>query len=184
MPKDNKVNTFFIREQVIAPATQARAVQEVDIGAYVNIGTTRPQGLRIHSIQVAFTDDEGLVPVVDPATNVADGKSAFACVSLTTKETSLASPNMPMLNDDETVFTASVTSTNLNDDKDQGIASAALDLAPQHLVNGYLLGVGTLYLYGIADDAWDEDVYISICMECSTEAIDKDNAVNLALSQS
>lgn len=183
MPK-HADKTFFLRAQVIAPATQARAVQEIDLGAFVNLGSTKPQVLRIHSIQVSFTDDEGLVPVVDAATSSADAKSAFAVAGLTTKAMQLASPNMPMLSDDETVYSAAIVSSNLNDDKDQGITSTGTDLAPQNLVNGYLIGVDTLYLYGIADDAWDESIYISICMECSTEAVDTENAVNLALSQS
>jgi len=176
-------STFFLRSQVIAPATQARAVEEIDLGAYVNLGSTKPQVLRIHSIQVQFTDDEGLVPVVDAATTTADGKSAFAVAALTTKEMQLASPNMPFLSYDETVYSAAIVSTNLNDDKDQGITSSATDLAPQHLQNGYLVGVDTLYLYGIADDAWDESIYISICMECSVEPATRENAINLALSQ-
>ena len=183
MPKHD-TSTFFLRSQVIAPATQARAVEEIDLGAFVNLGSSRPQVLRIHSIQVAFTDDEGLVPVVDAATATADAKSAFAVAALTTKASSLASPNMPLLSDDATVFSAAIVSSNLNDDKDQGITSSATDLAPQHLVNGYLIGVDTLYLYGIADDAWDESIYISIAMECSVEPVTKENAVNLALSQS
>lgn len=183
MPKHDP-NTFFLRSKVIAPATQNRTVEEIDLGAFVNLGSTKPQVLRIHSIQIQFTDDEGLVPVVDAATTTADGKSAFAVAALTTKVSALASPNMPMLNDDETVFSAAIVSTNLNDDKDQGITSSATDLAPQHLVNGYLVGVDTLYFYGIADDAWDEAIHISICMECSVEPVTKENAVNLALSQS
>jgi hypothetical protein len=176
-------STFFLRSQVVAPATQARAVEEIDLGAYVNLGSTKPQVLRIHSIQVQFTDDEGLVPVVDAATTTADAKSAFAVAALTTKEMVLASPNMPFLSSDDTVYSAAIVSSNLNDDKDQGITSMATDLAPQHLVNGYLVGVDTLYLYGIADDAWDESIYISICMECSVEPATRENAINLALSQ-
>lgn len=176
-------STFFLRQQVIAPATQARAVETIDLGAYVNLGSTKPQVLRIHSIQVQFTDDEGLVPLVDAATTSADAKSAFAVCALTTKEMVLASPNMPFLSADETVYSAAIVSSNLNDDKDQGITSMATDLAPQHLVNGYLVGVDTLYLYGIADDAWDEAIYMSICMECSVEPATRENAINLALSQ-
>jgi hypothetical protein len=88
-----------------------------------------------------------------------------------------------MLNDDETVFSAAVVGSNLNNDVDQGIMTASTDLAPQHLVNGYLVGVDTLYLYGIADNGWAETLAISICMECSTEAVSKDSAIGLALSQ-
>lgn len=178
-------STFFLRSQVVASNTQARFAEEIDLGAFVNLGSTKPQVLRIHSIQIQFSDSQGLVPVVKQTGAVGEFHSAFACASLTTKESPLASPNMPMLNDDETVFTASISSSNGRAAAaDQGITSTGTDLAPQHLTNGYLVGVDTLYLYGIADDFWDEDIYISIAMECSVEAATRENAVNLALSQS
>lgn len=178
-------STFFLRSQVVATNTQARFAEEIDLGAFVNLGTTKPQVLRIHSIQIQFSDSQGLVPVVKQTGSVGEFHSAFACASLTTKASPLASPNMPMLNDDETVFTASISSSNGRAGAaDQGITSTGTDLAPQHLTNGYLVGVDTLYLYGIADDFWDEDIYISIAMECSVEAATRENAVNLALSQS
>lgn len=178
-------STFFLRSQVSTPNDQGRRLEEIDLGAFVNLGSTKPQVLRIHSIQVQFCDTEGLVPIVKQANTTGEDQTAFASVSLTTKPSPLASPNMPMLNDDETVFTASITSTNgRSSAAEQGITSSATDLAPQHLVNGYLVGVDTLYLYGIADDDWDEDLVINICMECSIEPVSKENAVNLALSQS
>jgi hypothetical protein len=176
-------DTFFLRGQVICAADQNRDVAEIDLGAFVNLGTTKPQVLRIHSIQVAWTDEQGLVPSIDAAAAVGDAKSAFSSVALTTKATPLANPAIPMLNDDETVFSAAVVGSNLNNDVDQGIMTASTDLAPQHLVNGYLVGVDTLYLYGIADNGWAETLAISICMECSTEAVSKDSAIGLALSQ-
>ena len=149
----------------------------------MNLGTTKPQTLRVHSVQVAWTDTQGLVPTIDAAGSVGDGKSAYSCVAITTKPSPLNSPHMPMLNADETMFTASVVGTNLNDDIDQGVMTSALDIAPQHLVNGYLIGVDRLYLYGIADNAWGETLEISIVMECSTEGVSKDSAIGLALSQ-
>ncbi len=176
-------DTFFLRGQVVAPASDNRIVTEIDLGAFVNLGTTKPQTLRIHSIQVAWTDSQGLVPTIDAAAAVGDAKSAYSCVSITTKASPLTSPNIPMLNDDETVFTAALVGSNLNNNDDQGIMTASTDLAPQHLVNGYLIGVDKLYLYGIADNAWAESVYISVCMECSTEGVSKDSAIGLALSQ-
>jgi len=175
--------TFFLRGQVTCPASDNRMVTEIDLGAFVNLGTKSPQVLRIHSIQVAWTDTQGLPPTIDAAGSVGDGKSAYSCVAVTTKASPLNSPAMPMLNDDETVFTAAIVGTNLNDDDDQGIMTASTDLAPQHLMNGYLVGVDRLYLYGIADNAFAETIEISICMECSTEGVSKDSAIGLALSQ-
>lgn len=175
--------TFFLRGQVTCAADGNRDVAEIDLGAFVNLGTTKPQVLRIHSIQIAWTDEQGLVPSIDAAAAVGDAKSAFSSVALTTKATPLTNPQIPMLNDDETVFSAALVGSNLNNDVDQGIMTSSTDLAPQHLENGYLVGVDTLYLYGIADDAWAETLKISICMECSTESVSKDSAIGLALSQ-
>tara|TARA_Y100001972_G_scaffold94990_1_gene116923 strand:- start:1185 stop:1727 length:543 start_codon:yes stop_codon:yes gene_type:complete len=176
-------STFFIRDTVRALNDEVRKMTEIDLGAYVNLGSTKPQVLRIHSIQVQFADDNGGVPNVKAESQAGEFNSAFACVSLTTKETLLTTPYMPMLNEDETVFTAAVVSSNGNSVNDQGIQSSATDLAPQHLVNGYLIGVPSLYLYGRADDAWNEEVNINILMECSVETVTRENAVNLALSQ-
>ena len=180
--------TFFLRAEVNAGNSQTRVEEAIDLGAYVNLGSSKPQVLRIHSIQVAYTDSLGLPPLVNAATAVGDTRTAFAVAALTTKQSSLPvgpSPAgaMPRLSDDDSVFTSAILVSNSNDTNDQGIASGATDLAPQHLENGYLVGVDTLYLYGFADDAWNEDVYISICMECSVEPATRENAINLALSQ-
>ena len=180
--------TFFLRAEVNASNDQTRYEEVIDLGAYVNLGSTKPQVLRIHSIQVAYTDSLGLPPTVNAATAIGDTRTAFAVAALTTKQSSLPvgpSPAgaMPRLSDDDSVFTAAIHSSNSNDTNDQGFTSGATDLAPQHLENGYLVGVDSLYLYGFADDAWAEDVYISICMECSVEPATRENAINLALSQ-
>ena len=175
-------NTFFLRQQLIAPADETFPTNEIDLGAFVNLGSTKPQVLRVHSVQISFTDSQGLVPTIKAADSPADAKSAFCSFSITTKERSAANL-IPMLSDDETMFTASIVGSNLNNNADQGIFSDAMDIAPQHLVNGYLVGVDTLHLYACADDAWSEAIYISVCLECSTEEVTKENAVNLALSQ-
>ncbi len=177
--------TFFIRESVRVLNDEVRKLTEIDLGAFVNLGSTKPQLLRIHSIQIQYADDNGGVPNVKAANTSLPGmaNSAFAITSLTTKPTLLVSPYMPVLSEDETVFTSAVVSTNSNDVNDQGITSTGTDLAPQHLTNGYLIGVDRLYLYGRADDNWNEEVVIHICMECSVEGIDRNDAVSLALSQ-
>lgn len=180
--------TFFLRAEVNAGSDQTRVEEVIDLGAYVNLGSTKPQVLRVHSVQIAFTDSLGLPPSVDAATAVGDTRTAFAVAAITTKQSSLPvgpSPAgaMPRLSDDDSMFTSAILMSNSNDTIDQGFGSGVTDLAPQHLENGYLVGVDSLYLYGFADDAWNEDVYISICMECSVEPATRENAINLALSQ-
>jgi len=176
-------STFFLRSQVIAPNNESFPSAEIDLGAYVNLGSTKPQVLRVHSVQVAFTDSTGLVPAIKAADSPADAKSAFCNTAIATKERS-AGNMIPLLSDDETMFTAALVGSNLNNNVDQGIYSDAMDIAPQHLVNGYLVGVDTLHLYATADDAWAESIYVSFCLECSVEPATRENAINLALSQS
>lgn len=176
-------STFFLRADVEVPATQARVVEEIDLGAYVNLGSTKPQVLRIHSINIQVSDKEGLVPTVDASPGAGTARSAFFNAALTTKPMQIASPQMPFLSADETAFSFQATSTNFNTSDDQGMVTTGLDMAPQFLVNGYLVGVDTLYLYAIADDAWAEEINCSISMECSVEPATRENAINLALSQ-
>jgi hypothetical protein len=178
-------STFFLRQQLIATADEAFVEAELDLGAYVNLGSTKPQVLRVHSVQVQFSDSQGLVPTIDAAAAVGEWKGAFCNTAITTKARSSANL-IPMLADDETMFTAGLVGANGNDAAggDQGIYTSAMDIAPQHLTNGYLVGVDTLHFYAVADDAWAESVYVSYCLECSVEPATRENAINLALSQS
>ena len=178
-------STFFLRQQLIATNDETFVEAELDLGAYVNLGSTKPQVLRVHSVQVQFSDSQGLVPTIVNASQLGDWKGAFCNTSITTKARSSANL-IPMLSDDETMFTAALVGANGNDTSpgDQGIYTAAMDIAPQHLVNGYLVGVDTLHFYAVADDAWQESVYVSYCLECSVEPATRENAINLALSQS
>ena len=178
-------DTFFLRGQVITDdANQNRDESTIDLGAFVNLGTTKPQVLRIHSIQMQVCDSIGLPPTVDASGSIGEERTAFLAAAITTKATDLVSTSMPQLNDDEVIFTASVNVTNGRNSIDNGMSSGFLDIAPQHLVNGMLVGVDTLYLYALSDDAFAEDVNVNFILECSTEGVTKENAVGLALSQS
>jgi hypothetical protein len=63
------------------------------------------------------------------------------------------------------------------------ITTEAMDLAPQHLQDGYLVGVDSLYLYAAADDKWGEAVIVNVLLECQLVGATQSNAVALALSQ-
>jgi hypothetical protein len=181
----SKGGTFFLRQQMTATIDEAWVQEELDIGAYVNLGSTKPQVLRVHSVQIQFSDSTGLVPTIKPADSTGDWKGAYCNAAITTKARSSAN-YIPVLGDDETMFTAGLVGANGNPDAggDQGIYSDAMDIAPQHLVNGYLVGVDTLHFYARADDAWAENITVSFLLECSVEPATRENAINLALSQS
>ena len=181
-----KSDTFFIRAQVITDiVNQDRQETEIDLGAYVNLGLKQSTLLRVHGVQIQLCDSQGLPPLMDGAGTTALSKSAYCSAAITTKRyiNTVDLDAMPQLNDDATMYSSSFIMTNWNTDKDQGVASHDLDIAPQHLQNGYLVGVDTLYFYGAADNAWDEAPYLNVLIECSLESATQSNAVALALSQ-
>ena len=187
-----KGDTFFIRGQVIAPTGQAsgaqnRAQGEIDLGSYVNLGVNKGTALRVHSVQVQFCDSKGLVPAIDASAGAGgQTRGTYACAAITTAQvpSSFAADEMPQINEDYVMYSAAISGVNPNNDADQGILTHDTDIAPQHLKNGYLLAVESLYLYGAGDDAWNEDVYINFMLECSLETITQATAVSLSLSQS
>jgi len=180
-------DTFFLRGQVIAAADENRVEGEIDLGSYVNLGISKGTALRVHSVQVQYADNLGLVPVIDASAGAGgQTRGVFACSAITTSQVpaSFTAAQMPTLADDYVLFSANVSGVNPNNDNDQGILTDAMDMAPQHLENGYLVAVDRLYMYGVADDAWNESLYISFCLECSLEKITQATAVSLSLSQS
>lgn len=182
-----KGETFMLRGQVIATADETRVEAEIDLGSYVNLGVNKGTALRVHSVQVQYSDNLGLVPLINAsAGSGGQTRGTFACSAITTAQVpaSFDASQMPTLDEDYVMFTGNVSGVNPNDDNDQGILTDAMDMAPQHLKEGYLLAVDTLYLYGVADNAWNESIYINFCLECSLEKITQASAVSLSLSQS
>ena len=181
-----KSDNFYIRAQVITNiTTEDRQETEIDLGAYVNLGLKQSTLLRVHSVQIQYCDNQGLVPTIKAATGDARTRYAFCNAAITTKRyintTDLDA--MPQLNDDATMFSASVIGANQSPDVDNGVYTHDLDIAPQHLQGGYLVGVDTLYLYAAADDDFAEAVTVNVLLECSLESATQSNAVSLALSQ-
>lgn len=181
-----KTETFMLRGQVIAVADQTRYVAEIDLGSYVNLGVKSGTALRVHSVQIQYCDNLGLVPLIDASAGAGgQTRGTFACAAITTAAVpaSFDASEMPQLNQDYVMFSGNVSGVNPNDDNDQGILTDAMDVAPQHLENGYLLAVDQLYIYACADDAWNESIYVNVLLECSIEKITQATAVSLSLSQ-
>ena len=181
-----KGDTFFIRGQVIAAADETRVESTIDLGSYVNLGINKGTALRVHSVQTQFCDNLGLVPAIDASAGTGgQTRGTFACAAITTAQvpSSFATNEMPQANEDYVMLTTAISGVNPNNDNDQGILTHDTDVAPQDFRNGYLLAVDELYLYGVADDAWNEAVYINFVLECSLESISQATAVSLSLSQ-
>ena len=62
-------------------------------------------------------------------------------------------------------------------------SSHDINVGPEDWDDGYLIGVDTLYLGGSASSNWDQEVYISIVLECSVQKLTQAAAMSLALSQ-
>lgn len=180
-----KGDTFFIRGQVIVPATQTRAESSLDLGSYVNLGINKGTALRVHSVQQQICDETGLVPIIDGAAAAAVQRGAFCNTAITTAQVpaSFGASEMPQLNEDYVMYSSGVSATNGNTDADNGLMTHDYDVAPQDLRNGYLLAVDQLFMYGVADDAWNETIHVNFLLECSLESISQATAVSLSLSQ-
>ena len=181
-----KGDTFFIRGQVIATADQTRVESSIDLGSYVNLGINKGTALRVHSVQTQFCDNLGLVPLIDASAGTGgQTRGTFCCAAITTAQvpSSFAASEMPQANEDYVMLSTAISGVNPNNDADQGILTHDTDVAPQDFRNGYLLAVDELFLYGCADDAWNESVYINFVLECSLESISQATAVSLSLSQ-
>jgi len=166
-------NTFFIRAQVNAEDDASFYQAEIDLGSYTNLGSSKPEVLRIHEIQAFVHDSDGEVP------NMTGDKAETATWQLTTQtQADLVTP----LDDS---YVAGAMGAWRNPDSETGPPSQSFvqQLLAQDWQNGYVVAVPSLFLGGLTGPNWAEDVYISLIMECSTEAMTKANAVSLAVSQ-
>jgi hypothetical protein len=173
-PRAMAKNTFLIRASVNAGNTGAAGQQtEIDLGSYTNLGSSKPEVLRIHRCHVAMTDSGGEVPTL------AGDTATSAGWQLTTQ----TQGSLVLMTDDS--FVVGGRGGFRNQDASTNPATTAFEelLLAQDYENGYVVAVPSLFLLGFAGSDFAEDVYFSIILECSTEAMSKSNAVSLAISQ-
>ena len=168
-----KTDSFFIRATVNAGDSLTFTEETIDLGAYVD--ALGKSVLRIHNIAVQYSDSAGRTPNID-------GDASAACdFQLTTQ----SQTDMVLAGTNKSVISAGRL-TAVNRETGAGVPSIvtdALDVAPQHWTQGYLVAVEQIYLGGIASSGWNEDVYVSLVMECTSETLTKEAALALALSQ-
>ena len=166
-------NTFLIRASVNAGKAGTFAQTEIDLGSYTNLGSSKPEVLRIHNIHTILSNSAGEIPKM---TNDVAGNAAW---QLTTQSQSA----LVLMTDDS--FVAGGTGAFRNPDSAEEPPSQVLveTLLAQDLEAGSVIAVPTLYLGGYAGSEWTQDVFFSVMLECSTEAMSKANAVSLAISQ-
>jgi len=168
-----KVDTFFIRALVNAEDDEAFRQTEIDLGSYTNLGSSKPEVLRIHKIHFMMTDSAGQVP------SMAGDKGGSAVWQLTTQ----SQTGLVLATDDSYVAGGRAGLRNPDSETIPPTQAFEMSLLPQDMVEGYLVAVPNLFLGGIASNNFSEDVYYSVILECSTEAMTKGAAVSLAVSQ-
>ncbi len=171
--KQKLEETFWIRASVNIGHAGAYAESEIDLGAYTNLGSSKPEVLRIHNVQLAITDSTGEAPAMTGDTGAS---LAWQLTTQTQTDTVLITDDSfvsggrgGLRNPDTSTLPAS-----------QGWESAIL---PQDFANGYVIAVPSLFVGGKAGSDFTEAVYISVMLECTTEPMSKANAVSLAISQ-
>lgn len=167
-------NTFFIRASVSAPVAGTFAQTEIDLGSYTNLGSSKPEVLRIHNVQNLMTDSTGMAPALE------GDKIADFAWQLTTQSQS----DTVLITDDSWVSggTGAVRNPD-SSDTIAGTQSFESQILAQDFVAGYVVAVPSLFLGAKIGDKFDEAVSFSVLLECTTEPMSKANAVALAISQ-
>ena len=171
-----KSDSFYVRAQVLTNNLDF-AQTAIDLGAYVD--ALGKSVLRIHNIAVQYGS---------PTSSYAGSgaTSASTAFQLTTQSQAA----MVSAVDKSIIATGRLavsTSEQSHASAPQGVAdsvtalSEALDVAPQHWRNGYLVGVEQIYL-GV-DQTQNIIDEVNIVMECTVETLTQNAAMALALSQ-
>jgi len=165
-------DVFYLRTTKDLGNTNTYHEKELDLGAFVD-----PLGasvLRIHSVSIVYSDNTGR------STTLAGNEVGAIQWQLSTQNQT----DIVLASDRSIVSSGRLLAFN-----DQGTAKLpswagdSVDLSPQQFANGYLIGTDTLYFGGAATTTWLGDQYVTIVLECTTEKLNKESAVALALSQ-
>jgi len=160
-----KTDSFFIRAQVPTNAL-TYAQSAVDLGSYVD--ALGKSVLRIHNIAVEYG---GPLSAYAGAVN----SSTQTSFQLTTQsQTQLVDmTDRSLISSGSLAIATGATEVVM--------MSEALNVAPQHWRNGYLVAVEQIYL-GV-DQSFDHCDKVSIVLECTVETLSQSAAMALALSQ-
>jgi len=177
-----KTDSFFLRQSITLAKSGAFNQEVIDLGAVVDaLGKTV---LRIRNIAVQYSDSAGGAPDMTAAGSTAVKDAAVAACDF--QMTTQSQTALVISGDDKSVI-ASGRLVALNERGNTGVPtnlSDEFDVAPQHWTDGYLIGVEQMYLSGrTTTTGWNEDVVVSVVMECQSETLTQAAAMALALSQ-
>ena len=167
-------NTFLIRAQVtLSNAGDTFNETEVDLGSYTNLGSSKPEVLRIHSAHWFLQDSTGAIP------DMGGNKGGEIVWQVTT-----ASQTAAILANDDAYLMGGHAGVRNGDGATNPPADAwDSALMPQDFTAGQVVAVPSLFLGGFIGDEFTQDGFLTVILECTTEAMSKANAVALAVSQ-
>ena len=166
-------NTFLIRTSVDAGHAEAFAQTEIDLGSYTNLGSSKPEVLRIHTAHWYLQNDTGTMP------QMGGDKAGEVAWQLTTQSQSA----LVQVTDDSFLMGGQAGVRN-GDSADNPPSDAFSDaILPQDFEAGVVVAVPSIFLGGLVGSEFTEDCNIGLVLECTTEAMSKANAVALAISQ-
>jgi len=166
-------NTFLIRTNVDAGHAEAFAQTEIDLGSYTNLGSSKPEVLRIHTAHWYIQNDTGTMPAMG-----ANKAGEIAWQLTTTSQTGLVQVI------DDSFLMGGQAGVRNGDGSTNPPSDAFSDaILPQDMTAGVLVAVPSLFLGGLVGSEFTDDCNIGLVLECTTEAMSKANAVALAISQ-
>ena len=166
-------NTFLIRANVDVGHAGSYVQTEIDLGSYTNLGSSKPEVLRIHRAVIQMYDDSGEIP------SMTSNTAGSAGWQLLTR----SAGGMQAPTSDSWGCGGISAFRNPDGSTNPPTQTFSQQHLPQDYENGYVIAVPTLFLGGIADSDFTEDVNYAVVLECTTESMTKANAVALAISQ-
>lgn len=154
--------SFFIRKQV--PVTDG-ATEQVPIDLGFVVDALGKSVCRIHNIAVQY----GVGYVIS-------GNNTNVAFELGTQ----SSPTLLTASDRSIISTGNLVTNVESPSGNTLMISDALDVAPQHWTNGYLVAVDQLYLRAGSTNA---NGFVNIVLECTVETMGSSAAMALSLSQ-
>ena len=163
----------MIRARVNAGHADSYAQVEIDLGSYTNLGSSKPEVLRIHSAHWYIQDSSGTMPSMN-----ANTAGELAWQLTTTSETGIIDVTF-----DQFVMGGQAGLRNPDGSTNPPTQAFSDAILPQDYTAGAVIAVPSLFLGAFAGQEFSEDVLVGLLLECTTEPMSKANAVALAISQ-
>ncbi len=166
-------NSFLIRATVDAGNAETYAQAEIDLGSYTNLGSSKPEVLRIHTAHWFIQNDDGTMP------SMGGDKAGEIGWQLTTQSQAA----LVQVTDDSFLMGGQAGVRNADGDPNPPSTAFSDSILPQHFTQGVVVAVPSIFLGALVGDEFTQDCNIGLILECTTEPMSKANAVALAISQ-